>query len=117
MYARRTLLLLVLDPDMEDLQLDEGLVHETIARVLDYARDERDRRGYIDGKGWAHTVAHTADALDSCAQHPLSTNAERFKVIHCIADLATLSNPIHFQEDDRLAFAASRIIECSYPQG
>lgn len=102
---------LILNPDIEDPQLEEGLVHDTIRSVVSYAREERDRRGYIDGKGWAHTIAHTADALDSCAQHPLSTDTERLEVLHCVADLATLPDPIYFQEDDRLAFTASRILE------
>jgi len=102
---------LILDPDMEHLQLDTDLVHDTIHSVVSYAKEERDHRGYINGKGWAHTIAHTADALDSCAQHPLSTESERLEVLHKVADLATLSNPIYFQEDDRLAFTASRILE------
>lgn len=102
---------LILDPDIKDPQLEEGLVHDTIRRVVSYAREERDWRGYIDGKGWAHTIAHTADALDSCAQHPLCTATERLEVLNCVADLAMLSHPIYFQEDDRLAFAASRILE------
>ncbi len=102
---------LILDPDMEHLQLDTDLVHDTIHRVLSYAKEECDHRGYINGKGWAHSIAHTADALDSCAQHPLSTDNERLEVLHRVADLAMLSNPIYFQEDDRLAFTASRILE------
>ncbi|WDL97690.1 DUF2785 domain-containing protein [Alicyclobacillus sp. ALC3] len=102
---------LILDPDIEHPQLDAGLVHETIDRVLSYAREERDRRGYVNGKGWAHTIAHTSDALDSCALHPLCTDEERLEVLHCIVDLATLSSPIYFQEDDRLAFTVSRILE------
>ncbi|KYP79808.1 hypothetical protein AYW79_13250 [Ferroacidibacillus organovorans] len=102
---------LILDPDIEHQQLSADLVHDTIRSVLSYAREERDRRGYIDGKGWAHTIAHAADALDSCAQHPFSTEMERLEVLHCVADLASVSNPIYFQEDDRLAFTASRIIK------
>lgn len=101
---------LILDPDREHSQLDADLVHNTISSVLSYAMEERDRRGYIDGKGWAHTIAHTADALGSCTQHPLSTEAERLEVLHSVADLATLSTPNYFQEDDRLAFTASRIL-------
>lgn len=102
---------LILDPDIERQQLDADLVHDTIRRVLSYAREERDRRGYINGKGWAHTIAHTADALDSCVKHPLSNDSERLEVLHSVVDLATLPNPIYFQEDDRLAFTASRILE------
>ncbi|MCP4427558.1 MAG: DUF2785 domain-containing protein [Chloroflexi bacterium] len=33
-----------------------------------YLEQERDKRGYVPGKGWAHAVAHAADALDDLAQ-------------------------------------------------
>lgn len=102
---------LILNPDIEHSQLDADLVHDTIRRVISYAREERDHRDYVDGKGWAHTIAHTADALDSCAQHPYATDIERVEILHCVAVLATSAHPIYFQEDDRLAFTISRILE------
>lgn len=30
--------------------------------------DERDVRGYVEVKGWDHSAAHTADALDELVQ-------------------------------------------------
>ena len=33
-------------------------------KVLRYLAAEKDLRGYVAGKGWAHAVAHTADVLD-----------------------------------------------------
>ncbi len=41
--------------------------HSTLIRIL---RDEKDRRGYVAGKGWAHAIAHAGDALDDLAQCP-----------------------------------------------
>jgi len=35
--------------------------------VLRYVSQEKDYRGYVDGKGWAHAVAHIADALVNIA--------------------------------------------------
>ena len=32
-----------------------------------YLEQENDLRGYVSGKGWAHAVAHAADALDALA--------------------------------------------------
>lgn len=79
--------------------------------VLDYARRERDHRGFVDDKGWAHAVAHTADALDSCAQHPVTNLEERIAILNVIAELATLSEPLAYSEDDRLAFPVHRVIQ------
>ncbi len=36
--------------------------------LLHYGREEKDLRGFVHGKGWAHAVAHYADALDDLAQ-------------------------------------------------
>jgi len=35
--------------------------------VLSYVSQERDYRGYVTGKGWAHAVAHIADTLANIA--------------------------------------------------
>lgn len=32
-------------------------------KLLLYLSEERDRRGFVENKGWAHTLAHTADAI------------------------------------------------------
>lgn len=40
-------------------------------KVIDTSAAERDLRGYVPGKGWAHAPAHTADALNElslCAE-------------------------------------------------
>jgi len=38
-------------------------IHEIKEIVFQYISQEKDYRGYVDGKGWAHAVAHIADAL------------------------------------------------------
>ena len=48
------------------LDLDEIVrVREGLLRFM---REEQDRRGFVGGKGWAHAIAHGADALDDLAQ-------------------------------------------------
>ncbi|WP_067850181.1 DUF2785 domain-containing protein [Alicyclobacillus mali (ex Roth et al. 2021)] len=44
--------------------LDVDLVHGAMARILRYAAVERDRRGFVPGKSWAHTTAHAAALWD-----------------------------------------------------
>lgn len=41
---------------------------EVFSRVMEYLDKERDWRGYIPGKGWAHAAAHAADTLDDLVQ-------------------------------------------------
>lgn len=90
--------------------LPEQLVRQAANSVINYARREWDHRGYVDHKGWAHSLAHTADALDSCAQHPTITMKERITILETIAEMVMLPEPLTYLEDDRLAFPVYRII-------
>lgn len=78
--------------------------------LLRYAREERDWRGYIKGKGWAHSVAHLSDALDEIAQHRYTSPTDRETLMQTLTYLATLPEPLCYEEDDRLSFAAYRLI-------
>ncbi|WP_458121735.1 DUF2785 domain-containing protein [Paenibacillus sp. Z6-24] len=43
--------------------LERDELMEIKENLLHYIRKERDRRGFVENKGWAHTLAHTADAI------------------------------------------------------
>lgn len=45
-------------------------VNETLQKISSYLPRERDLRGYVTDKGWAHAVAHAADALDELCLCP-----------------------------------------------
>lgn len=91
-----------------------GLSRESIGRVKDalvrYVREEKDWRGYIEGKGWAHGMAHLAEALDTYAQHPHTTSDDRKDVLKLLSQLSKTSVPLFYEEDVRLATVAHHII-------
>ncbi|WP_018750871.1 DUF2785 domain-containing protein [Paenibacillus sanguinis] len=81
------------------------------SRVYGYFTLEQDLRGYIEGKGWAHAVAHTADALESLVASSYCS------VDHCIEVLDLIkkkfcnySYAFINSEDDRIAEVIVRII-------
>lgn len=47
--------------------LDAEELRHVQASLQRYLAKENDLRGYVDGKGWVHAVAHAADALDALA--------------------------------------------------
>src|SRR3712207_9539503 len=67
----------------------------------------RDLRGFVPGKGWAHAVAHGADALATLAQSPHVAGNELTVVLDVIADRLLLPVDRLFTngEPDRLAAA------------
>ena len=91
-------------------QISQDATLKTRTALPRYAREERDWRGYIKGKGWAHSVAHLSDALDEIAQNRYITQADREAIMHILTYLATLPEPLCYEEDDRLSFVAYRII-------
>ena len=62
---------LFLYKDSERRVLEKNLVTKAISNSLAYLQLEYDYRGYVEGKGWAHAVAHGSDLLAICVQHPL----------------------------------------------
>ena len=83
--------------------------------VLRYVRQEQDYRGYVKGKGWAHAVAHIADALANLACIDKATDVDSeytigrdgmLEILEAIKILAINSEKVYdTAEDERLAVA------------
>jgi hypothetical protein len=82
-------------------------------RIEDYLLRERDLRGYVDGKGWAHAVAHGADMLDELARcSGLSEPEDLMRILSVIKTLAETNYYacIH-EEDERLVTAVISVLD------
>lgn len=73
---------------------------------------ERDTRGYVNGKGWAHAIAHGADALGVLAGSPHLGKAELTVVLDVIADrLLSPDGQVYAHgEHDRLAVTTMSVL-------
>jgi Protein of unknown function (DUF2785) len=80
-------------------------------RAAGWVIRERDVRGYVDGKGWAHAVAHGADVLAVLARSDALGRLELTVLLDVIADrvLAEGDRLLH-GEDDRLALATMEVL-------
>ena len=87
--------------------LDRDEIYNLLAKALDYLESERDPRGYVSGKGWAHALAHTADLLYVPAQHGHTGREEHARILDGIQ--AALIRPTDWVyihgEDERLVRA------------
>lgn len=81
-------------------------------KVIAYSKLEKDYRGYVEGYGWAHSTAHTADVLDELAMckevevEDLMLLLEMIKLKVCIGNYVY----VH-KEDERLVTAFMSIID------
>lgn len=102
----------ILYADAKKPALSSQLVQDVKNTLLQYAHEEHDWRGYVPYKGWAHAMAHLADALDECTQNQYMTSADRRDILETVCTLAQLPEPLCHEEDVRLATIAYHIILC-----
>lgn len=81
-------------------------------RIAGWFVREQDLRGFVPGKGWAHAVAHGADAIASLAVAESMQRLELTVLLDVIADRLLLPTTHHLVhgEVDRLARATMRIL-------
>jgi hypothetical protein len=81
-------------------------------RVAGWLVRERDLRGFVAGKGWAHAVAHGAEALGALAGSPTLGRLELTVLLDVIADRLLQDTSYHLvsAEEDRLAAATMKIL-------
>ncbi|MCW2787255.1 MAG: hypothetical protein JWP74_3772 [Marmoricola sp.] len=81
-------------------------------KVMGWLSREQDLRGFVPGYGWAHALAHGADALGALARSPYLGRLELTVILDVIADRLLAPTEEHFVcgEDDRLAFATMHLL-------
>ena len=74
--------------------------------VLRYLAEEQDLRGYVPGPGWAHAIAHAADALDDIVQCQEVEAADLREVLEAVrAAMCRHERPYSHEEDERMVTA------------
>jgi hypothetical protein len=113
---RRSFSVLVLaeciERDTTASRLPASKILEWGDRVTGWLVRERDVRGYVPGKGWAHAVAHGADAIAVLADSPHFGLNELTVLLDVVADrvAAPTRDPLTHGEPDRLARATMRVL-------
>lgn len=81
-------------------------------RVTGWLVRERDVRGFVPGRGWAHAVAHGADAIGALTESPFFGLNELTVLLDVVADRVVLETPVPLSsgEPDRLALATMGIL-------
>lgn len=101
-----------LDRDNKQHLLPSGKVLDWGDRIASWFLRERDTRGYVPGKGWAHTVAHGADAIGVLARSPHFAGPELTVLLDVLADrLLDRRSPLLLSgEPDRMATATMHVL-------
>jgi hypothetical protein len=83
-----------------------------LSAALDDLTRERDERGFVPGKGWHHSVAHTADLLKALGRSPRLTPTGQRRILAGVVLKTSASQTFWtWGEDDRLAAAELAIVK------
>lgn len=82
-------------------------IRELLEQGLVYLAAEKDLRGYVPQKGWAHAIAHAADFFWVITRNRFLDSGDLKRILNAIADKVTepAERTYLYQEDDRLAQA------------
>jgi len=101
--------------DNKTPRLKKTILKTILEKVLWYLAEEKDPRGYVKGKGWAHALAHTADLLLALGKSQNTAKRDHQMILNDIrAKLTRSTNWAYVHgEDDRLSGAVLEIFRRS----
>lgn len=98
--------------DLRKPFLSSAAFKETLGTALRCYVDEKDLRGYVPKKGWAHATAHVADLLKFLARNrQLSADDQRRVVAGISQRCRTATSVFSWGEDARIAAALLSIVD------
>ncbi len=107
------ILSLILHRDNQQPFFTETEINNLHRWSLEYFTAEQDLRGYVPGKGWAHSVANTADVFKFLARSRHLNAADLESILIAIADklLLPVTDLYVHGEDERLVSAIVEILK------
>lgn len=105
-------MILNLNNECDDSFLSEEDILHVYNEVLRYFRNEKDVRGYVDIKGWAHSSAHTGDVLCSLSESKVIKHMELLEILQAIKEKICINTYTYInREDERLINAVVSILD------
>ncbi|MFJ7405069.1 MULTISPECIES: DUF2785 domain-containing protein [unclassified Lysinibacillus] len=89
----------ILAKDSELLILNETSLQSFFKKIGRYLLLEKDTRGHVEGKGWAHSIAHGADLAAMTIKHPKFDLQYAPSILHALK-LATWKDVVYVNDEE-----------------
>lgn len=98
--------------DNEAPRLKSPVIQTILEKGLRYLASEKDLRGYVEGKGWAHALAHTADLLLVLGKNLNTSEREHTLILIGVGEklIQPTTRVYMYGEDDRLSRATLEVM-------
>ncbi|MFJ7665778.1 DUF2785 domain-containing protein [Lysinibacillus sp. NPDC097195] len=106
----------ILTKDSELLILDDSHLQLFFKKIGRYMLLEKDTRGYVEGKGWAHSLAHGADLAAATIRHPKFDCQHAPAILHALK-LVTWKDVVYVNdEEERFVNIFEALLERNYSE-
>ncbi|MCM3743278.1 DUF2785 domain-containing protein [Sporosarcina luteola] len=102
--------------DQEHPFMDSELRSQTMEKSATYLLREQDIRGFVVGKGWAHSIAHGADLAAMIASHPLVEKRLIPIILEGVTSCFWKGGVYVDDEDERLVAIIISLAKSDYPE-
>jgi len=102
--------------DREHPFMDTELRSEAMEKSAKYLSQEQDIRGYVEGKGWAHSIAHGADLAAVIVSHPLVEKRLIPIILEGVTTCFWKGGVYVDDEDERLVAIIQSLVNSNYPE-
>ncbi len=89
----------ILAKDSELLILNDTSLDTFFKKIGRYLLLEKDTRGHVEGKGWAHSIAHGADLAAMTIKHPKFDLQHAPSILHALK-LATWKDVVYVNDEE-----------------
>jgi hypothetical protein len=90
---------LIINEHRKENFLSEKVLYEVKDKLIEYMLNETDVRGYVEGKGWSHSAAHTADALDELVQCLCFNKTDLIDILNSIKVKVCTGDYVYIDEE------------------
>lgn len=104
----------ILAKDAELLVLEEEGLNQFFKKIGRYLLQEKDLRGFVEGKGWAHSIAHGADLASTTIKHPKFNLQYAPFILHALKLVAWKDHVFVNDEEERLVTIIESLLLCGY---
>lgn len=106
----------ILAKDAELLILEDESLQVFFKKIGRYLLLEKDTRGHVEEKGWAHSIAHGADLATTIIKHPKFDLQHAPSILHALK-LATWKDVVYVNdEEERFANIVEALLHRGYSE-
>ena len=106
----------ILAKDMELLVLEEEGLNKFFKKIGRYLLQEKDLRGFVEGKGWAHSIAHGADLAATTIKHPKFDLQYAPFILHALKLVAWKDHVFVNDEEERIVTIIESLLQRGYSE-